>query len=260
MDFSTYQRGHKVLDYILVDPSILPSITATGYEPYGNHILSDHRGVYIDINTSRCFGCTIQPLLPIQLRDLSTKRSHQIAPYFQHKYKHLIDHRWFQRMDHIQQAMTTGQPNHDLAEELYGRLILASQFAGRQLKRFPPAPYSPTIARLRQARCCLQLELTQYKTGRDLSEQIRSTRAKLGSINYPIPENKAQCEQMLRHYTQQLKSAITDELNTQNLREQHQASLIQKHTMEGNSKTSQKDLRDPTSRGGEASVPKMQNC
>ena len=212
--FSTYQRGTKVLDYILVDPSILSHVKAAGYEPFGNHILSDHRGVYIDLDTSRIFGSTILPLQPIQLRDLSTKRSHQIAPYFQHKKKYLEDHAWFRKIDAIQESIDTDQPNDSLAEELYGRLVTASQHAGRQLQRFPPAPYSPTIARLRQIRRFLKLELTQYKTGIDMTDQICVTRAKLGNIGHPIPTNKVECEQMLQQCTRKLRNAITDKTTT----------------------------------------------
>ena len=121
---------------------------------------------------ARCFGSTIQPLLPIQLQDLSTKQSHQIAPYFLHKKKHPDDHAWFRRVNNLQKEMDQDQPNDTLAEDLYDRLILASQHAGKQLPKFPQAPYSPTIARLRQIWRFLKLELTQYKTGIDLSEQL----------------------------------------------------------------------------------------
>ena len=119
-----------VLDYILIDPVLLHTITDFGYEPFGNHIISDHRGIYMDINTSRCFSSTIQPLLPLQLRNLSTRRSHQIVPYFQQKLQHLEDHSWFKRIQQLQQDMDNGTPNNALAEDLYGRLISASQHAG----------------------------------------------------------------------------------------------------------------------------------
>ena len=219
VEFSTYQRGTKVLDYILVDPTLLPHVVAAGYEPFGNHIISDHRGVYIDLDTARSFGSTIQPLLPLQLCDLSTKRSHQIAPYFHHKKQHLHDHAWFQRVTDLQRAMDQDHPNDALAEDLYNRLVLASQYAGKQLKRFPPAPYSPTISRLRQIRRFLKLELTQYKTGLDLSEQLRVTRAKLGNVGYSLPTSKSECEQMLQQCTRKLRTAISDETATKNLRD-----------------------------------------
>ena len=46
IDFTTYHQGNKILDYILVDPLLSPLIDFTGY----NHIISDHQGVYIDID------------------------------------------------------------------------------------------------------------------------------------------------------------------------------------------------------------------
>ena len=98
-DFTTYQRGTAVLDYILIDDNIRRTINATGYEPFGIHILSDHRGVYIDVSTSHCIGDSIQPMAPIILRDLSTKRPHQIQPYFVEKDKHLLDHNWYTKIE-----------------------------------------------------------------------------------------------------------------------------------------------------------------
>ena len=39
---TTYQRGHKRLDYALISPSLLPSVQAAGYDPFGYRIQSDH--------------------------------------------------------------------------------------------------------------------------------------------------------------------------------------------------------------------------
>ena len=163
-NFTTYQRGNRVLDYVLVDPLVLTTVRGVGYEPFNIHILSDHRGIFIDLSTPHAFGGTINPLAPLQLRDLSTKRSHQIAPYFEHKHKHLQIHHWFDKLQRLQHHMTTNKANHALAEDLYNRLVAASQYAGARLKKFPPAPYSPTIARLRNIHRLLSLTITQLKT------------------------------------------------------------------------------------------------
>ena len=84
-DFSTYQQGHKVINYVLVDRNVMQCIHSIGYEPFNIHIISNHRGIFVDLATPQCFGPNILPLQPIHLRDLSTKRTHQIAPYFQDK-------------------------------------------------------------------------------------------------------------------------------------------------------------------------------
>ena len=122
-EFSTYQRGTKVIDYILVDRNIMRCIANVGYEPFNLHIMSDHCGVFIDVATAQCFGSNILPLQPIQLCNLSTKRSHQIAPYFHEKHKHLVAHNWFQKIQQLRSSMNLGHPDHILAETLYDRLI-----------------------------------------------------------------------------------------------------------------------------------------
>ena len=188
-EFTTYQRGTTIIDYILVDRNILQCIQATGYEPFGLHILSDHRGVFLDIATTQCFGSNTLPLQPIQLQDLSTKRSHQIAPYFHDKYKHLKDHNWFKKVEALNAMTRHDTPDHAMAEELYERLIAALIYAGSKLKKFPPVPYSPTIARLRKIHRLMKLAVTQFKTSKDMSESITRTKAKLGNAGYELPSS-----------------------------------------------------------------------
>ena len=133
-EFTSYQRGNHVIDYLLVDPNVLQCIKAVGYEPFNMHILSDHRGIFVDISTSQTFGSSLLPLQPIQIRDLVTKRSHQIAPYFEHKAQHLENHHWFDKISKLQRNMANDVPNHTLAEDLYDRLVSAAVYASSKLK------------------------------------------------------------------------------------------------------------------------------
>jgi endonuclease/exonuclease/phosphatase family metal-dependent hydrolase len=79
--FSTYTRGKDVLDYILVDDNVLRTITATGYEAFGIHILSDHPGVYINVSTSGvsspCYLCrnAISPNARTKYNRISRQRT-----------------------------------------------------------------------------------------------------------------------------------------------------------------------------------------
>ena len=239
-EFSTYQRGSKVIDYILMDQNVLGCTQAVGYEPFRFHIFSDHRGIFLDLATTQCFCSTIQPFQPIQLRDLSTKRSHQVHPYFQSKQKHLEDHNWFTKIKILQRHMKDGTQDYALAEELYECLITASIHSGSKLKKFPPTPYSPTIARLRNIHCLLRLAVTQFKTSRDLSATILRIKAKLGNAGYDLPKTPELCMQAYLKCTRQLKAAIQEELNTKNLQCQHQDRLIQAHKEAGNTALAKK--------------------
>lgn len=41
-EFSTYARGNRCIDYILMDEDLIPATQACGYEPFNVHIMSDH--------------------------------------------------------------------------------------------------------------------------------------------------------------------------------------------------------------------------
>ena len=155
--FATHNRGSDVIDYILVDAFILPSIVKCGYEAFSEHIQSDHRGVYIDFHTSSLFGDTVPPIDNHTLRDMSTKRINQIPSYFQHKDKHLQDHNWYQKIQILQDHIQSYTPNDALAEQLYCRLIEACSYAGNNLSKYPSAPFSPEIAVLRHTLDYLRL-------------------------------------------------------------------------------------------------------
>ena len=95
LQFSTYQRGQKVLDYMFVTPDLIGSIWSCGYEPFQANIFSDHRGTFIDFSTGHLFGQKISPLAPQALRDISSKKPHQINSYWQEKHKYLTDKEWY---------------------------------------------------------------------------------------------------------------------------------------------------------------------
>jgi hypothetical protein len=117
--FSTCKSGTRVIDYILVDRDLLDSIVSCGYEPFQNHILSDHRGIFIDFSTGHLFGNSTQPLAPMALRDISSKKPHQIAPYFKKKFEYQKEKGWFDKLDSIKECLKSKILNHELAEELY---------------------------------------------------------------------------------------------------------------------------------------------
>jgi hypothetical protein len=90
--------------------------------------------------------------------------------------------------------MDDNTPNHPLAEALYEPLITASRYAGTQLKKYPNAPYSPDIARLRNTQRLLKLAISQFKGSYDLSEPIQQTQVLLGDVTYTIPNTLHECQ------------------------------------------------------------------
>ena len=64
-NFNTCINGTSCIDCVLVDPTLMPAVQAAGHEAFGTHIVSDHRGVCLDVNESLFFGnATLPPPSP----------------------------------------------------------------------------------------------------------------------------------------------------------------------------------------------------
>jgi hypothetical protein len=199
--FSTYDRGSRVLDYCLMDRALLSATVRSGYEPFQANIVSDHRGLFIDFKGSNLFRGGIQPLLPLPLRDISSKKLHQIPIYFKLKREYLFEAGWFENITKLRQILESGKRDDHLAEILYRQLIEASQHAGARLKPYHNAPYSPEIVRLRNIQALMRLVLKSFKSKFDLSIQVDEAKRKLGSLGFHMPDNEKDCQRMLRSYT-----------------------------------------------------------
>lgn len=46
-EFTTYKRGNRCIDYMLVDQQMMSTVRASGYEPFNIRILGDHRGLML---------------------------------------------------------------------------------------------------------------------------------------------------------------------------------------------------------------------
>jgi hypothetical protein len=130
--------------------------------------------------------------------------------------------------------MGDDKPNHDLV--LYARLVAASRYGGSQLKKYPTAPYSPDIARLRNIQRLLKLAISQFRGSYDLSEPIRQMQITLGDDTYNIPGMLQGCQLALVRATADLQAVIQEEEKSRQLRANHNQTLIQKHKAKGNTK------------------------
>jgi hypothetical protein len=55
-DIPTYVRGTTRIDYAFATPHFTAACTSCGYEPFQYRFPGDHRGMFLDFNTSALFG------------------------------------------------------------------------------------------------------------------------------------------------------------------------------------------------------------
>ena len=237
LQFTTYQRGQNVLDYMLVTPDLLGSIKSCGYEQFHANIFSDHRGVYIDFSTGHLFGRIIQPLSPPAIRDISSNKPHQIALYWKEKHTYLSEQNWYELVKEIKTAIDMNEPCDALAETLYSTLCKSSVAAGSKLRKHPPAPYSEDIHRLRRIVRLHKLVILQLRTGYDLGDSILSTKNKLGSIGVQIPESLREAIASYHAYKTELRATIKEEDKNRQLQKNHLDKLADEHEARGDKTT-----------------------
>ena len=235
-NFATQEKGSTVIDYALVDPDLEDSIVACGYEPFRIRIMGDHRGIYLDVNTTAFFGVDTTPLASLENRDLNSKKHHQIPVYFDHMATHLNHHNWFQRIQNLQDCINNNTPNHQLAQDLDDTRITAAKHAGKHLPRYHKPPYSPEIARLRNINTLLGLVIHQFTSKYDHTTSITSIQESLGNYQVELPATIQECKVLRTQNQKTLKALLKTEKKTGHLRLAHQEDLANSYAEEGKMK------------------------
>ena len=79
MDNTSIKKEHKI-DHLLVSQDVLPSVTRSGFLPWGVVIASDHRTGFLDVNASMLFG-TLDDTTAPSSRLLHTKYPKRTKKY-----------------------------------------------------------------------------------------------------------------------------------------------------------------------------------
>ena len=79
-EVSTYSRGRRRVDFIFISQQIIPFVRHCGYEPFNEHIFSDHRLMFVDLDKS-LFSTELISIKPPQLRGISSSDPHNSLLY-----------------------------------------------------------------------------------------------------------------------------------------------------------------------------------
>jgi len=225
-DFRTQRRGSKCIDYILADPDLTDSVEACGYEPFNIRIMSDHRGVYMDVDTSSFFGSDTIPMAPISARDYCSKNVHQTVPFINEQAKHLEDHDWFNQIEALSACISNNTPDHDLAEKLDRRRIDACLASGNKLKRYGVVPYSPELIRLKTIDKLFRLLLRHKRTEHADPHTLSMLQEKLSRAGVVVPDDAEECKRLQKANRSVLLATSKEELKSNQNRQVFQDALV----------------------------------
>ena len=229
--FSTHIKGQKCIDYLLISQELMPSVTASGYEAFNVRIVSDHRGVYIDVDESLFFGNKTRPPVGPPPRLYNSKNPTMTKDYFAHMKEHLEEHNWFTRVQELQQCINHNTPNDALAENLDQRRIAACKYTEKRLKKYPSAPFSPELRDMRIISKYLRAVIQCLAhPGEEWEEVLLDHKAKLDHLGMKCPDTLEACRECLKDHLKTLKATEKTERQSRPSRKAHQETLIKQYT------------------------------
>ncbi len=165
----TYARGTKRLDYILATPRIAAATQKCGVEPFNHRIFSDHRALFIDLDSEILFGHKQSPLASLTYRDIQAKDAASNTTYIDTLHAGLTNHRAFSRMSALKQT-NIYQPNRlEALDRDATRLMLKT---GKKCKQKRRAPWPPILDRARDKLAILKLAVGSSNLRMDFDTQI----------------------------------------------------------------------------------------
>jgi hypothetical protein len=210
---ATFARGSNRIDYCLVSSDLVEAVQSCGYEPFQMRVQSDHRGFFIDFQTSRLFGNDTQPLGPAAFRDFSAKCPIDNSKYIVAKHAHLTEQNFF---THLSRLQSLSDGDHDLAERLDTNLRAAAEAASKRVKRHYKPWWSLTITKARANVAVLRRLLSGFRTNIDVTDVLISRLIELGS-DMTLPTTLLSCQTLL-----QQKTAVLRDMEKNSLQLRHE--------------------------------------
>jgi hypothetical protein len=201
---ATYARGTQRLDYALASAGVCKALQRAGYEPFNYRIATDHRGYFLDFNTSDLFGSDTQSLANRASRELSSSNHQQVTAYIRRKYEILTACNAF---DRAAKLCHLGD-RHAFAERLDKDITAASLTAEKDLPKFGAPAWSVALACARRKVLVLTKHLSSLKTGLDHRSILQHDVDALEDSTFELPLTIPECSTKLRVIKQEIKELI----------------------------------------------------
>ena len=230
----TYARGRRRVDYMFVSSSIIPYIKSCGYDPFNEHICSDHRMMFLDIDKS-LFATEISAIKPPSQRGIRGNDACNIQVYIPYLHRLCIDQNLFTKMATINALPL---PDDALIEQLDAIFSDVLNSADKRcIKRFD-TPYSPKLQKLRVAKNIFRMCLHEITCKKNMQPQIDRLQ-KLLPHPVVLPSTRKEASSFLHQANADLKHTIA---NSAQERKDHLQQLSDLYATESKSFAS-KSLR-----------------
>ena len=180
--FSTYLRGKKIIDHIWGTELILQNIRRNGFSAFHeNAWYTDHRALYIDIDTNSLFDTGLLNTIPQSVRIIKSSNKQQLMKFLNHIETSNTTDAMLQISIELLDPQTSWNDakaqRFEILDQQYTSVLLKAE---QSLDKIRNLPWSPELTTAFQIytywRKVSSLRINRYK----LTEQLKDLETKLG--------------------------------------------------------------------------------
>ena len=169
----TYVRGKRTIDHIFGTPHIATAVRGAGFLAYNDGIVSDHRGIFLDLCRKTLFGAR-QNIEEREARRLTTSNKRGAAQYRQSASNSIIMNNLLKRAQDIETAAKiefteeVEEALESLDQELHQILLDAED----NIDQNSQIPWSPQLHKAYQIWKYWKIRLSYHKTNRNPGSRV----------------------------------------------------------------------------------------
>ena len=110
---TTWNRGRAAIDHVYMTIDVMKSVRKAGYAPFDSIALSDHRGIFFDLDMGSLFDEELHATMPAQFCRLQSSQVKRVVEYnklFQKEWDH---HKIDKKLDSIAMSIKSQGPTED---------------------------------------------------------------------------------------------------------------------------------------------------
>jgi hypothetical protein len=224
VDVPTYKRGCNRIDFIFISRHAAAAVLACGAEPFGARIQSDHRGLFLDLDSRALFGRLLSPMAPHALRGLQSRNSADVTRYVDYLDAHLTRHRIYEKSNELVANPTLCPTQANSLDRLITEGMLRAE---KQVKKKRSLPWSPQLIQAVEHVTLWKQAVSSCLNDVNMTEQINQTLRNLDNP-FELPADLESRRQGLKQSLQDLRriSAQAAEQRRQFLRRQGPPKLL----------------------------------
>lgn len=221
---STYARGVRTIDYIFCSETIINAIVKGGILPYNELIPSDHRGLFIDIDTNIALKGSIHEADKSNTTFFTTKHKKKCKQYREQVTKEIQQYSMMERLDEIVNKFKQGYLDEEGYQEWDKDMTNIMTETAKKFKTNNNIWWSPDLHHAHLGVKYWKLRITQKQINVDMSTQLKKVEDEIPSdFDLYYGNNTKSLYGYLRSAQKHL---LQTKKNSKQLRKEHHKKLI----------------------------------